>query len=213
MKARTFGNMAVVIDNGQGVDLRARHFRGRRVRKAGNFFRWDNPAEFIGSFLFRKLIAPRIEELPVGQIRHIEVETDMCIGWTGMISRHDWIQTTDTFFWDRIPPEDRDMDMLPQSFEWRQIRKGLKGEFVTDGSPAPITTKLTIVVRVVERDYGKLAIIYAVRPGLALPTDMIAIRRGHVEIPEEYELMFWNWDADGDDPDDPIYNYGEMLAP
>lgn len=225
MKIRFFqtleGRFGVVVNNGSAANIRARHFRGRAINKAGNLARWSNPAQFLDDRRFATDVLPAL--LVAREESHrptvsVEIEFNEYVGWTAATDYQDPAWS----YWDTVPVvnEDGDPDgveeviqndvqVMPQSFEWRRLRRGVKAEFVTDGSPAPMTRKVTVIARFKERDWGTLVVLYSIRPGMVMPEFMVW-NRGDIEVDESYQLMFWDWECDGDDPADPNYPYARQ---
>lgn len=221
MKIRFFetsrGRVGVVVDSGSIANLQARHFRGRGVHKAGNFARWSNPAEFLDDGRFRIDILPVLlvaREESRRTTVSVEVEIDEFVGWTAATDHDDpaWLYRHNVQDKDGIIHEvaDNDVQVMPQSLEWRRLRHGVKAEFVVDGSLAPMTPKVTVIARLKARDWGTLIVIYSIRPGMVMPDFMVG-RHGDIEVDESYGLMFWDWECDGDNPHDPDYYYGRHV--
>lgn len=216
------GRVSVVVDNGSVTNLQERNFRGRGVCKAGNFARWQTPANFLNDPRFRTEVLPALLEAREESDRptiSVEVELDEYVGWTAATNRDDvaWVYRHTDMVKDEdgnqigeMEVADSDWESMPQEFQWRRLRRGIKAEFVTDGSPAPMTRKVTVIAAVKKRDWGTIIVVYSIRPGIRMPDFMVG-HRGDIEVDESYELMFWDWEQVGDDPADPIYHYGRHV--
>jgi len=208
--------VAVVLDNGQNKIIRERHFRGRTVQKAGNFALWDFPAQFIDELWFQEKVVHEIlrQRPPHGGSNAVEFDFDFFVGWTSMGDQladpayRLQYTVSDADGQERIV-EVEDHDLRPEEFELRPLRKGLKGEFVVDGSRAPLTKTVTVIAQVKECDWGKFIVIYSIRPGIMMPAHIAPPSRGWYKLDMwEDGLIFWDWESDGDDPADPTYPYG-----
>ncbi len=159
--------------------LKTTCFRGKHCHQAGNFFAWNNFAEFLRDTEVHQLLQTELEELieqgKTDQHHRIELEFSRNIGWDSCVDKN------------VLSPDELG------ACETRPLNKHSCALFVKEGvMDAPITEILTMVVQMIHDIHWKF-IIRTIYPGPDC---------GHLSgnLTEKHSLVFLSWANPGQLP-------------
>lgn len=123
----------VFIPRQQAVRLKGTCFRGDRVRRAGNLFRWNTFLDFLRDAEARTLLTLKLEvicSLPREPNYRLELSFDEAVGWDSVLDEQDGLERADT-------------DMC----EYRALGARSWGKFFPRNQiKAPLTADVTMVI-------------------------------------------------------------------
>lgn len=180
-------NVAFEIPSHQEGRLAGTCFRGRDLRRAGNFCRWEHADEMFGD----KAFLGRLFEQVARSIRGVDLRDPVTLTLT--------VGYGDTVGWASTRPRNPAIAAACETFSPNRRTVGLR---VRQGEPflAPPTSLVTLVIEFGKGRHGLTAKIHTIYPGPYVG-QLRATEPGEtepVDVTERENVVFFDWNHEGE---------------